>query len=86
MKPETLQQIYQQMCVRRDAINQHYLADLSLKTNDPTSYEKYRRELRDINKRLRIIRHCIPVNPILLTDQLVFPTVNAQFLRDVTTM
>jgi|GEM_PF-5141976 len=66
MNNETLEQIYNQMCARRDAIILHYLNNRALKANDPTGYGKYQKELRDINKRLRIIRQCIPANPVFV--------------------
>ncbi|MBD2699223.1 hypothetical protein IC229_01155 [Spirosoma sp. BT702] len=85
MNAKTLEQVYHQMCTRRDAISQHFLADQSLKSSDPTSYERYRKELRDINKRLRIIRQCIPANPILALDKAVFTKATTSFLQQVTT-
>ena len=68
MKAESLEEVYHRMCGRRDAIYQHYLKNTLLKINDPVSYRKYQQEFRDINKRLRIIRQCIPANPTLKTD------------------
>ncbi|WP_461081351.1 hypothetical protein [Spirosoma flavus] len=85
MNAKTLEQVYHQMCTRRDAISQHFLANHTLKTSDPTSYDRYRKELRDINKRLRIIRQCIPSNPILAMEKAAFTEASTSFLRQITT-
>lgn len=65
MLNQSLEEIYHQMCARRDAVVLHYLNNMTLKAADPIEYEKYRKEVRTINKRLRTIRECIPANPTL---------------------
>ncbi|MBC8152051.1 MAG: hypothetical protein H7Z72_03995 [Bacteroidetes bacterium] len=65
MNTDSIDKLYHQLSARRDAINQHYLRNTMLKTGDPIGYQTYQREFRAINKRLRVIRQCIPANPTL---------------------
>lgn len=65
MFSQPIEQTYQHFSSRRDAIVHQYINNPALKRNDPVTYAKYKKELRDINKRLRIIRQCIPAHPNL---------------------
>ncbi|MFD1141641.1 hypothetical protein ACFQ4C_11000 [Larkinella insperata] len=58
-------ELYQRLSARRNALLVHYSHNNSLKANDPTTYRKYQSELRDLNRKLRLIRGQLDDNPIL---------------------
>ncbi|MGV3558818.1 hypothetical protein [Larkinella arboricola] len=58
-------ELYQRLSARRNALLVHYGHNNSLKTSDPTTYRKYQSELRDLNRKLRLIRGQLDDNPIL---------------------
>ncbi|GAB3259404.1 hypothetical protein GCM10027347_23000 [Larkinella harenae] len=58
-------ELYQRLSARRNALLIHYSHNDSLKNSDPTTYRKYQSELRDLNRKLRLIRGQLEDNPIL---------------------
>ncbi|WP_128548527.1 hypothetical protein [Larkinella soli] len=63
MNPVT--ELYQRLSARRNALMVHYGHNNSLRTNDPATYTRYQTELRELNRKLRMIRNQIEENPIL---------------------
>ncbi|RRB02346.1 hypothetical protein [Larkinella rosea] len=57
-------ELYQRLSARRNAVLLYSTNDV-LKNNDPTTYHKYQMELRDLNRKLRLIRGQMKENPIL---------------------
>lgn len=57
-------ELYQRLSARRNALLVYSHND-SLKSSDPTTYRKYQSELRDLNRKLRLIRVQLDDNPIL---------------------
>ena len=57
-------ELYQQLSARRDALMLAYKRN-DFKHNDPAAYQQYQGELRNLNRRLRIIRQQMDINPML---------------------
>ncbi|GAB3929557.1 hypothetical protein [Larkinella terrae] len=57
-------ELYQRLSARRNAVLL-YSSNDTLKNNDPATYHKYQTELRDLNRKLRLIRVQMKENPIL---------------------
>lgn len=51
-------ELYKRLSDRRNALIIH-------KNSDPVAYRKYQGELRDLNRKLRLIREQMKENPIL---------------------
>jgi hypothetical protein len=58
-------ELYQRLSARRNALLIHYSHNDMLKTSDPVTYQKYQGELRDLNRKLRLIRGQLVDNPTL---------------------
>ncbi|MGA0558976.1 hypothetical protein ACO2Q8_20130 [Larkinella sp. VNQ87] len=58
-------ELYQRLSARRNALLTHYGQNNLLKSSDPTTYRQYQSELRDLNRKLRMIREQMAENPIL---------------------
>ncbi|MFC5409758.1 hypothetical protein ACFPMF_10595 [Larkinella bovis] len=58
-------ELYERLSARRNALLLHYSHNDALKTSDPVTYQKYQRELRELNRKLRLIRGQLAENPIL---------------------
>ena len=58
-------ELYQRLSARRNALLVHYSHNDTLKSSDPDTYQKYQGELRDLNRKLRLIRGQMEENPTL---------------------
>ncbi|GAB3313457.1 hypothetical protein GCM10027299_00520 [Larkinella ripae] len=58
-------ELYQRLSARRNALLLYYSHNTALKSNDPATYQKYQLELRNLNRKLRLIRGQMEDNPIL---------------------
>lgn len=56
-------ELYQRLSARRNALLLHYSHNESLKSSDPVTYQQYQTELRDLNRKLRLIRGQLKENP-----------------------
>lgn len=65
MQAKSIEQVYQQISNRREAIATYYVKNPALRISDPATYARYQTELRALNKRLRTIRQCLVANPAL---------------------
>jgi hypothetical protein len=60
-----ISEVYQRLSARRNALLLYYSHNDLLKSSDPTTYRKYQSELRDLNRKLRLIRGQMEDNPTL---------------------
>jgi hypothetical protein len=58
-------ELYQRLSARRNALLLYYSHNDTLKSNDPATYQKYQGELRELNRKLRLIRGQLVDNPTL---------------------